>query len=54
MISEERLVVLRTRHAALEGEIDEENHRPHPDDFKISELKREKLKLKEQMEGIRP
>lgn len=53
MISAERLEVLRTRHAALEAEIDDESHRPHPDDIRVSELKREKLKLKEQMEGIR-
>ena len=54
MLSGERIEVLRTRHAALEAEIDEENQRPLPDDIRISELKREKLKLKEQIEGIRP
>ena len=54
MSSVERLEALRSRHATLEAEIDDENQRPHPDDFRIAELKREKLRLKEQIEGIRP
>ena len=54
MSSAERMDVLRSRHAGLEAEIDGENQRPHPDEIRLAELKREKLRLKEQIEGIRP
>lgn len=37
------------KHAALETEIDQETHRPHPDDFRLSILKRQKLRLKDAM-----
>ena len=53
MISSERLEALRTKHAELESEIDDEIQRPHPDDFRLAELKREKLRIKEEIEGIR-
>ena len=53
MISEERMDSLRAKHAELEAEIEEEVHRPHPDDVRLVELKREKLRVKEEIEGIR-
>ena len=53
MISEERLDSLRIKHAELETAIENEVHRPHPDDARLVELKREKLRIKEEMEGIR-
>ena len=53
MISEERLEALRARHGQLEAAIDDEIHRPHPDDMRLSELKREKLRVKEEIEGLR-
>lgn len=40
---------LMAKHAALEEKIDMENARPHPDDIRIAELKRQKLKLKEEI-----
>ncbi|MBT5435639.1 MAG: YdcH family protein [Alphaproteobacteria bacterium] len=43
------LTELETRHAALEQEIDSESHRPLPDQTHLTELKREKLKVKEEM-----
>ncbi len=52
MIAVERMDALRAKHALIETEIDEENQRPHPDDMRIIELKREKLRIKEQLEGI--
>ena len=52
MIAEERLESLRERHATLDAAISEENQRPHPDDVRIHELKREKLRIKDQIEGI--
>lgn len=45
----ERVETLRARHADLDSQIAEEVHRPHPDDIRITELKREKLKLKDEI-----
>ncbi|MCG8357906.1 MAG: DUF465 domain-containing protein [Kiloniellales bacterium] len=49
---EDHLEVLRTKHASLEAEIEEEAQRPHPDDIRIQELKKEKLKIKDEIAGI--
>ncbi len=43
------LAGLEAHHAALEQQIDDENHRPMPDQAHLTELKREKLKVKEEM-----
>jgi hypothetical protein len=40
---------LRSKHAHLEEAIDEELHRPLPDQVTITRLKREKLKVKEEI-----
>jgi hypothetical protein len=40
---------LETVHASLERQIDEEVHRPLPDQIHLTELKREKLKVKEEL-----
>lgn len=40
---------LGARHAALEAEIDEESRRPLPDQTRLTALKREKLKIKEEI-----
>ena len=40
---------LRDKHASLERAIDEESQRPYPDDIRLSELKREKLRIKDEM-----
>ena len=40
---------LKAKHAALEHAIQEENNRPHPDDNLITDLKRQKLKIKDQI-----
>jgi hypothetical protein len=53
MITDERRDALQEKHAQLETKIDEENQRPHPDDMRLAQLKREKLRIKEEMEGIR-
>ena len=52
MITDERRDALQEKHAQLETKIDEENQRPHPDDMRLAQLKREKLRIKEEMEGI--
>ncbi len=49
MPANERIVSLQSKHASLDREIDEENQRPHPDDTRLHELKREKLRIKDQI-----
>jgi hypothetical protein len=40
---------LRDKHAFLEQQIDAEMHRPLPDQLLLSRLKREKLKIKDEI-----
>ncbi|QMW21737.1 YdcH family protein [Sandaracinobacteroides saxicola] len=44
------LAALSTRHASIEAQIHTESHRPHPDESLLARLKREKLRLKDQMQ----
>ncbi|MBV1798029.1 YdcH family protein [Siccirubricoccus sp. G192] len=48
-----RLRALEERHATLERQITQEDTRPRPDETELSRLKREKLRLKEEMERLR-
>jgi hypothetical protein len=48
-----RLRTLEERHAALETRIAEEDNRPRPDAETLARMKREKLRLKEEMERLR-
>lgn len=43
---------LSARHAMIDGQISAEMLRPLPDTTKIARLKREKLRIKEEVEGI--
>ncbi|WP_376093201.1 YdcH family protein [Roseomonas sp. CCTCC AB2023176] len=49
-----RLQSLKDRHSALEARIGMEAQRPLPDSLALGRLKREKLRLKEEMERLRP
>ncbi|MBP6014236.1 MAG: DUF465 domain-containing protein [Alphaproteobacteria bacterium] len=40
-------------HHKLDEQIQEELHRPHPDDIALAELKKRKLRLKEEIERLR-
>jgi hypothetical protein len=40
---------LRSKHAMLEEQIDEELHRPLPDQSILTRLKREKLRIKDEI-----
>ena len=53
MSLESRLESLKTRHAGLERSIAEEDQRPLPDTDALSRLKRQKLRLKEEIERTR-
>ena len=44
---------LDARHQSLERLIDEELNHPAHDELRVTELKRQKLKLKEQLEALR-
>lgn len=52
MTIEDRVETLKAKHARLEHEIDSEVHRPLPDTIHLTELKREKLRIKEEIERI--
>ncbi len=54
MSMHEHVDSLRTKHAHLEALIDEEMHRPLPDQTTVTRLKREKLKIKEEIERLLP
>jgi hypothetical protein len=43
---------LETKHAALDRRIADETHRPLPDAAVITDLKRKKLRLKEEISGL--
>jgi len=49
MSEPDHIDALKQQHAALERAIDEENARPHPDDDTIADLKRQKLRIKDQL-----
>jgi hypothetical protein len=53
MSLESRLESLKSRHASLERSIADEDLRPQPDSQTLARLKREKLRLKEEMERMR-
>ena len=42
---------IASKHAALHAIIDAEEHRPHPDMDLLARLKKEKLKLKDELVG---
>ncbi|MCS6778707.1 MAG: DUF465 domain-containing protein [Geminicoccaceae bacterium] len=53
MPMQEHIESLRSKHARLEELIQEELHRPLPDQGLISRLKKEKLRIKEEIERSR-
>ena len=53
MTLQSHIETLKVRHAALETRIAEEDGRPQPDAPALAKLKREKLRLKEEMEKLR-
>jgi hypothetical protein len=53
MAIEARIRELGIRHQTLERAIEDELRRPLSDGFRLTELKRQKLRLKEEMELMR-
>lgn len=52
MSLQDRIESLRAKHAALESAIDSETRRPLPDDSHIADLKRQKLRIKDELSRI--
>lgn len=53
MAVEARIRELGTRHQTLDRAIEDEMKRPASDSARLRELKRQKLRLKEEMEALR-
>jgi hypothetical protein len=53
MAIEARIRELGMRHQTLERAIEDEMNRPAADELRLMELKRQKLRLKEEIEGLR-
>ncbi|MGH7069746.1 MAG: YdcH family protein [Acetobacteraceae bacterium] len=53
MSVQSRISALKERHASLETRIAEEDQRPRPDSETLGRLKREKLRVKEEMERLK-
>ncbi len=53
MAIESRIRELGSRHETLDRSIQEETKRPASDATRLRELKRQKLRLKEEIEGLR-
>jgi hypothetical protein len=49
MSEPDRIVALKEQHAELEREITEENARPMPNHDAIADLKRQKLRIKDEL-----
>ena len=49
MSTQDHIEALRRKHASLEKAIEDENLRPHPDDLHLHELKRQKLRIKDEI-----
>lgn len=52
MSLEERIDALKAKHQALEYALDKETSRPHPNEFQIATLKKQKLAIKDQIAGF--
>ncbi|MBI1199686.1 MAG: YdcH family protein [Pseudomonadota bacterium] len=53
MALDARIRELGSRHQSLEQAIQDEMRRPYADDLRLKELKRQKLRLKEEIETLR-
>lgn len=52
MSSTNRIEHLKDRHAGLEAAITAEVNRPHPDDTTVAQMKREKLRIKDEIAAM--
>jgi len=52
MVGTLEITDLKDRHHALEVEIETENARPAPDELRIQTLKKEKLRIKDELQRL--
>ena len=52
MTKDDHAASLRGRHAELEEELEMETHRPHPDQVAVKEIKKQKLRIKDELARI--
>ncbi|HEY1720187.1 MAG TPA: DUF465 domain-containing protein [Magnetospirillaceae bacterium] len=52
MSSDDHVDALKAKHAALDAALGEENRRPNPDTIAIHDIKRQKLRIKDELERI--
>ena len=52
MVIDEHAASLRARHAELEEALDIETHRPLPDQVAIQDIKKQKLRIKDELARI--
>ena len=52
MSVDERIDALKAKHQALQNAIEQENSRPLPDDVTITSLKKQKLRIKDELATI--
>ena len=52
MTVQDRIESLRERHASLERALDEEVHRPLPNHDAVTDLKRQKLRIKDEISAL--
>ncbi len=52
MSMQDHIVALKQKHATLDSALERENLRPHPDEVVIHDLKREKLKIKDEIANL--
>jgi hypothetical protein len=52
MMEDVRAQSLKAKHAELESQINEEERRPLPDTVLVHDLKRQKLKIKDELQKI--
>ena len=51
MTAADEVMTLKNRHAELEKSIEDEINRPHPDQNILANLKKEKLRIKDELAG---
>jgi hypothetical protein len=52
MSLDDHILALKEKHRSLEAAIEEENTRAYPDDIQIHALKKEKLRIKDELTNI--
>jgi hypothetical protein len=52
MPMDERVASLKAKHEALEHKIHEEEARPYPDEVALHQLKKEKLRIKDEIAAL--